>query len=65
MMTIEDILFARGVVHELRRDERPEFPVLNLPRRRLLLGRLLLCRRTLLVLETGLSLLGLRTVERM
>ena len=27
--------------------------------------RLLLCRRTLLVLETGLSLLGLRTVERM
>ena len=27
--------------------------------------RLLLCARTLLVLETGLNLLGLRTLERM
>ena len=27
--------------------------------------RLLLCRRTLLILETGLRLLGLRTVPRM
>jgi arginyl-tRNA synthetase len=27
--------------------------------------RLLLCHRTLIVLETGLHLLGLRTLERM
>jgi arginyl-tRNA synthetase len=27
--------------------------------------RLLLCARTLLILETGLGLLGLRTLERM
>ena len=58
MMTIEDILFAGGVVHELRRDERPELPVLNLPRRRLLLGRLGLSLRRRQFLQKILDVLA-------
>mmetsp|Transcript_8388 Transcript_8388/g.37805 ORF Transcript_8388/g.37805 Transcript_8388/m.37805 type:complete len:219 (+) Transcript_8388:1378-2034(+) len=58
MMTIEDFLFARGIVYELRRDERPEFPVLNLPRRRLLLRRLGLSLRRRKFLQQILDVLA-------